>query len=457
MPTQFEILKNIYNAFDPFRALPAGDPVYVDCSEVRGEEDILVDVGRQITYADRITHQLYTGHRGAGKSTELLRLQDELQKQGYYVAYFAAEKDDIDPEDVQYTDILLACTRNLLAQLTGDQTRIQNWLQSRKTELVDAMQSEVGFDSANVNAEVPFAKLTTTLKISPTARAQIRKIVEPHTPSLIDALNDFVRQAMAKTPQQTTDKLVLIVDSLDRIPAILRENEPSNHEQIFIHRSEQLKLLGCHVIYTVPISLIYSERGPDALDIYDGEIQVLPMVMVRDRDGNIHADGLEAMRNLVRQRVFHADGVTNEMQLVGDIFDAQETLDQLCLMSGGHMRNLMLMAQEAIKQTATLPIGKKQARLAITKARITYRNSVYEPQWPILAKVSKTKEILNDEVHRELLFNRCILEYRYIDDDGEIVCWRDVHPLLRGVKEFKTALARLEAEIGKDDPATRPN
>ena len=376
----------------------------------------------------------------------MLRLQDALQKQGYYVAYFAAEKDDIDPEDVQYTDILLACTRNLLAQLTGDQTRIQNWLQSRKTELVDAMQSEVGFDSANVNAEVPFAKLTTTLKVSPTARAQIRKIVEPHTPSLIDALNDFICQAMAKTPQQTTDKLVLIVDSLDRIPAILRENKPSNHEQIFIHRSEQLKLLGCHVIYTVPISLIYSERGTDALDIYDGEIQVLPMVMVRDRDGNIHADGLEAMRNLVRQRVFHAEGVTNEMQLVSDIFDEQETLDQLCLMSGGHMRNLMLMAQEAIKQTATLPIGKKQIRLAITKARITYRNSVYEPQWPLLAKVFKIKDILNDAAHRELLFNRCILEYRYIDEDGEIVCWRDVHPLLRGVKEFKTALARLEAE-----------
>lgn len=32
----------------------------------------------------------------------------------------------------------------------------------------------------------------------------------------------------------------------------------------------------------------------------------------------------------------------------------------------------------------------------------------------------QTKEILNDEVHRELLFNRCILEYRYTDAEGEI-------------------------------------
>ena len=75
MPTDFEILRSIYNSFDPFEPLPAGDPVYVNCSQVRGEENILVDVGRQITYADRITHQLYTGHRGAGKSTELLRLK----------------------------------------------------------------------------------------------------------------------------------------------------------------------------------------------------------------------------------------------------------------------------------------------------------------------------------------------------------------------------------------------
>jgi UDP-N-acetylglucosamine transferase subunit ALG13 len=443
MPTDFEILRSIYNAFDPFEPLEAGSPVYVNCSAVRGDENILVDVGRQITYSDRITHQLYTGHRGAGKSTELLRLKDALENDGYRVVYFAAEEADIDPEDAQYTDILLACTRNLLKDLRGNQQPIQQWLQSRKTELVDAMQSEVGFDSLDV--EVPFSKLTTTLKVSPTARAQIRKIVEPHTPSLIEALNRFITEAIAQTPQRTPHKLVLIVDSLDRIPPILREHEPSNHEQIFVDRSEQLKMLSCHVIYTVPISLVYSGRAPDLRDIYDAEIQVLPMVMVRDQSGQVCEAGLAIMGELVCQRVFHASGVRAGAQLVGDIFDEAETLDQLCLMSGGHMRNLMLMVQEAIKQTTALPVGKKAVRLAITKARNTYRNAVYDNQWGLLARVWQTKEILNDEAHRDLLFNRCILEYRYLDDEGEMVCWRDVHPLLRGVKEFQAALDKLEA------------
>ncbi|MEM6253420.1 MAG: ATP-binding protein [Cyanobacteria bacterium P01_D01_bin.156] len=444
MPSDFEILRNIYNSFDPFEPLPAGDPVYVNCSAVRGEENILVDVGRQITYADRITHQLYTGHRGAGKSTELLRLQAGLEKQGYRVVYFPAEQSDIDPEDAQYTDILLACTRNLLKELKGDSTAIKDWLQSRKTELVDALQSEVELGDT-INVSVPFSKVTTTLKVSPTARAQIRKIVEPHTPSLIDALNAFITEAMQQTHQQTTEKLVLIVDSLDRIPPIKRENEPSNHEQIFVDRSEQLKMLECHVIYTVPISLVYSSRGADLRDIYDAEIPVLPMVMVREQDGTVCESGLEAMRELVRQRVFYNNGLADSAQLVGDVFESQETLDQMCLMSGGHMRNLMQMAQEAIKQSDTLPITKRAARLAVTKARNVYRNTVNDDQWTLLAQVNKTKEILNEQAHRNLLFNRCILEYRYLDEENdEIICWRDVHPLLRGVKEFRAALERIE-------------
>ncbi|MBE9113052.1 ATP-binding protein [Nodosilinea sp. LEGE 07298] len=433
MPSDFEILRSIYNAFDPFEPLHPGDPVYVNCSAVRGEENILVDVGRQITLSDRITHQLYTGHRGAGKSTELLRLKDALEKDGYRVVYFAAEE-DIDFADARYPDILLACTHNLIKSLDGNQDSIRNWLQSRRTDFHDVVEGALSF--GNFDAEVPFSKLTLTLKASPEARAKIRRVVESYAPSLIEALNTFITEAMAQTPQHSTDKLVLIVDSLDHISPTFQENEISNHEQIFVDRSEQLKLLNCHVIYTVPISLVYSGRAPDLRDIYDAEIQVLPMVMVHDQEGNVCEDGLNTMRELVRQRVFHASAISDEAQLVNDIFDQAETLDQLCLMSGGHMRNLMLMAQEAIAQTSALPISKKAVRLAITKARNTYRNAVYDDQWGLLANVWQTKGILNDEAHRELLFNRCILEYRYLDDDGEIFCWRDVNPLLRGVKEF---------------------
>jgi hypothetical protein len=81
-----DVLDDIYNAFDPFRPLPAGDPAYVDCQDVRGDNNILVDLGRGLKRSKQLTYQLYSGHRGAGKSTELLRLKADLESYGFLLS-----------------------------------------------------------------------------------------------------------------------------------------------------------------------------------------------------------------------------------------------------------------------------------------------------------------------------------------------------------------------------------
>ncbi|ABW27950.1 AAA family ATPase [Acaryochloris marina] len=402
---------------------------------------------RSILLAERFTHQLYTGHRGAGKSTELLRLAKFLQDHDFQVVYFAADDEDIDAEDAQYTDILLACTRHLLQVLKGPQENpVWRWMQSRSQALKKLLQSEITLDNISIESQITqFAKLTATLKASPDTRAKIRKIVEPHTVSLIEALNQFIEEAMAKSDYKSTQKLVVIADNLDRItPVIAGEGGRSNHEQIFIDRNEQLKALNCHVIYTVPISLVYSGRATDLRDIYDTDPQVLPMIMVRKPDWKEHQPGLEIMKDIIARRIYRTEVVNASLGLDSQIFDAPETLNQICLMSGGHVRNLMLLAQSSVRRTQALPITERTVKRAITEARNTYRNAVYERQWTILAQVAVTKKVLNDEVHRELLFNRCILEYRFLDENEELQCWYDVHPLIRGIQEFQIALNKAE-------------
>ncbi len=59
-------IARLYNAFDPYKPLPAGDPAYVNCEEVRGDRNVELDLGRKILRQDRLTYQLYSGHRGAG-------------------------------------------------------------------------------------------------------------------------------------------------------------------------------------------------------------------------------------------------------------------------------------------------------------------------------------------------------------------------------------------------------
>ena len=441
MAPNSDLLKHLYNAFDPFRPLPAGDPNYVDCREVRGDGDILEDLGNRLQLSNQKTCQLYSGHRGAGKSTELLRLKDALEKQKFFVVYFAADEEDIESEDAQYTDILLACTRHLLEDLqkSANTDPLRNWLKDRWQELKGLALTEISFEKMSVEAQISqFAKLTANLRAEPNLRHQIREKVNPHTVTLIAILNDFLAEAKKKLPNGCT-QLAVIADNLDRIAPIIQEGGKTNHDEIFVDRSEQLKALDCHLIYTVPISMLYSNRGTDLRDIYS-DTQVLPMVMVRTQTGDVYQPGLDKIKEVISRRVRQ---FAPKLSLDTEIFDSLETLEQLCLMSGGHVRNLLLLTQDAIGRTAELPISKRAVQRAITQARDTYRRTVEHDQWCLLAEVSCSKRVVNDDKYRSLLFNRCLLEYRYLDDEGEVQRWCDVHPLIKGIQEYKEAVADL--------------
>jgi signal recognition particle GTPase len=52
-------------------------------------------IGARITRSKEPTCQLYSGLTGVGKSTELLRLQEYLEKNRYFVVYFAADNQDL--------------------------------------------------------------------------------------------------------------------------------------------------------------------------------------------------------------------------------------------------------------------------------------------------------------------------------------------------------------------------
>jgi len=436
-----KLLTNLYNAFDPFYPLPAGDPQYVDCREVRGDGDIIEDLGRKIKLSQRMTCQLYAGHRGAGKSTELLRLQEYLQNQGCFVVYFAADDEDINPEDTEYTDILLACTRHLLESLRNANSKpLRDWMRDRWEDVKDLALTEVSFETLSLESQIAqFAKLTANVRTVPSLRQKIRDKINPHTMTLIDALNEFIGDAKKNLPDKSS-QLAVIADNLDRIVPFSQDGKRSNLDEIFLDRTEQLKALDCHVIYTIPISMVYSNRATELINNYN-DPQVLPMIMVQNPDGSTNEAGLAKIKELIEKRVKQ---VNPDQSLETGVFDSRETLERLCLMSGGHVRNLLLMMQEAITRTEDLPITAKAAQRAITQARDVYRRTPEEGEWQILAKVSQTQRILNDEQHRNLLFSRCILEYRYYDEEGEMQPWYDVHPLIKGIKQFKDSLAQLQ-------------
>ncbi len=429
-----QLIIDIYNIFLPDQPLPPGDPLYVNCEELRGDSNINQQLGRKITRANTSTCQLYTGHTGSGKSTELLRLKKYLSDRKCFVVYFSADEEDIDSEDTQYSDILLACTRHLLQEIKDtNPDPILHWLRERWSGLKELGLTKVELQDLSIETAIPtFAKITANLRSEPTQRAKIRQLVQPHTTTLITALNEFINDAKNHLPMGKT-KLVIIVDSLEKITPTIQEDNRTNHEHIFIDRSQQLKGLDCHVIYTVPISLRYSNRAPDLFDRY-GDIPVLPVIKIKDLNSDIPSEaGLNKLKEILNQRVA---SVRENLSLETEVFANQATLDRLCTMSGGHVRHLIQLMQEALNEIDELPITTKAAQRAVGVLKSIYRIAIKEEQWSILREVASNNQILNSDKYQDLLLNRSLLEYVTINDEGEEEVWHDVHPVVKELAEF---------------------
>lgn len=446
--TEEELITEIYSAFEPF--LPPPEGTYVNCEAVRGRWNVVRELGNQITRSKLPTCQLYSGHRGVGKTTELLRLKDHLETKHYKVVYFAADDEDVEPQDTEYADVLFACTKNLVRSvpLAGTNPLIE-WMRDRWQSLKELAVTEVEFDTLSFEQQVSqFSKITASVRAVPDIRRELRKRLNDSTPSLLAALNSFIAQARAQMPPPCKG-IVIIADNLDRIA----ENKPdgrSNFDEIYLNRSEPMRGLDCHVIYTVPIQMIYSPRVTRLEDNY-GKPDILPMVMVKSLAGEVNTVGLEKLREVIGRRLHSIDAQLPNF-LVGYVFDSEATLNRLCMMSGGHMRVLMQLLQRSIDWIDELPITAEAAQIAIEEQRDTYRTALTGDRWAVLAQTHLCKRFDNEAMSLELLLNRCLIEYRYYDQAGGLRSWCDVHPLLLGFEQFQMALAKLKAKEPTAEP-----
>ncbi len=114
-------VRKFYRATNPSKTLDISNPedkrYYIDFSSVRGGQ-IIEELKNSITWADEneFTCNLFTGHVGCGKSTELLSLKKELEAEGFHVVYFESDE-DLDMGDVDISDILLAIARRFSQSL----------------------------------------------------------------------------------------------------------------------------------------------------------------------------------------------------------------------------------------------------------------------------------------------------------------------------------------------------
>ncbi len=140
-------LRRFFRASNPSKTLNLSNAedrkYYIDFSSVRGT-NIIRELRRTIIFSgEEPTCQLFTGHIGCGKSTELSQLKAELEEEGFHVVYFESSV-DLDMADVDISDILLAIARQVSQSLEKAQIKLQPTLfQQLLQGAADLLNSQV--------------------------------------------------------------------------------------------------------------------------------------------------------------------------------------------------------------------------------------------------------------------------------------------------------------------------
>jgi hypothetical protein len=411
-----DLAQRVYREFSPEPLAPErqGD-LYVNLDEVRGNMDTVSRLEKTIRLAEgKPTCQVLAGHKGSGKSTELLRLKRQLEsgENPFFVVYVQAD-DDIDRNDVDFPDVLIAMVRQMARQLKELPTGIvlkPNYFRSRLERLKGVLTSEIDFESFEL--DVGLMKLGGAMKGSPDARREIRKILEPDTNNLLYAANEVIGQGVDELAKQGKAGLVVLMDDLDKMIVRQRGGTGSTtDEYLFVNRAAQLTAFRCHVIYTIPLSLAYSHHNPTIAAAYGGEqVPLVPMTRIAGRppDTRPNEPGVRRFREIIERRLKAADAKES------DVFASDDVRDDLIALSGGQPTELMTLVRDAII-THDLPIDEKSLERARIDGRRGYARFLRAEHWPIIEEIRKTGDYTrtseNEPTFRELLHSRAVLQY----------------------------------------------
>ena len=225
---------------------------------------------------------------------------------------------------------------------------------------------------------------------------------------------------------------MVIVDNLDRIDNRPKAMGRSQQEYLFIDQHECLRNLHCHKVYTIPLALKFSSEYGLLTARYMDDPKVLPMVPVTLQQGEQCTEGMKLLQQMVLARAMPDDSDVERLQYISTLFDSVESLERLCVVSGGHVREVLRLLNGWIRKGRNLPLQRDKLEEVIRARRNEMTLQLSADEWAMLRQVRQTKKVGGDQDYQTLIHSRLVFEYR---DRG--LSWFDVNPILLDAPELQ--------------------
>lgn len=409
-------------------ALPVG--LYVDGLHGAGlGGDPIIELADQIDFSLSAGAYLFTGNRGTGKTSELMRLAKTLQTLGCEVFYVDLLKYLTLTQRIEATDFLISVL-GALSEKVSDRFGVDVGKASFFARAWKFLQSEVQLDAVALPAGP--MELKAALLHTPSFKTELQTKTRSRVQVLVEQARNFVLEVveLVRTQREDPDKkVVLIVDSVERLRGV--GNADSIHSvfqsavQLFSSDADLLRFMAMSVVYTVPPYLQALAGGLGSL-YAGGRIYALPSVHVYEccpdqgRPPQPSDVGLGKMLEIIEKRYpWHTD------------FFSEAQLRRIAQASGGDLRDYFRMLRLAITGASRSGVPASDAVLANAEDAVRrdmlpiadddreWLRRVERDHRPGLPSLDKLPGFAR------LQQGKYVLQYRNGDD------WYAVHPLLR--------------------------
>ncbi len=412
---------------------------YVDAVAGRGENPANRLIRQFGSNKEKNFKILFAGFRGCGKSTELLKVKRNLDKD--FVIDIFSVREKLDPNNFSISELLIAITMDLLAFVYQNHDAIK--LSKALTEKLETwsaktVKEKVSYNYANMQTGAGvdikaglgmllnlFAKLSFDFK----AGRKFTEIASIETEKTLSDLllhcNLIVEEIKTQLHKIGKSNIIIIVDDLEKV-------NPEITEKLFFNYSSQLTSIACSFIYTFPISLIFNPMYGIIIGEFSSNL-VLPMIKVHDKEWNDYEPGMQVLSDIIDRRIDKTGNLVPPL-----------LLKRFIRMCGGSLRDLFRMlnlaAQNALDYDRKI-IEEKDYKYSVDKLKNDMSNALaynekngMSPQdyYDLLAKCynDKDKKPMNERGMLDLRHNMCVLGYNSEN-------WYDVHPVVKELLQDK--------------------
>jgi len=432
-------VKKCINALNPSLPIVFGsDGLVKDCADESlyvaglhgGDKDLMRELSDQIDFDEGGGTYLFSGNRGTGKTTELMRLAASLQALGCEVFYVNMSEYLNLTMSLEVSDFLISVVGGLSEKI--EERFGVNPSESGFFDRISAfLQSEVKIEGITIPAQVAQFKLS--LLQDPTFKEKLQEGMRGHIAQLTQKAREFVAEAIALIRQKTRPdkKIVLIVDSVEQLRGVGNSKDIAevfkSAETLFSGHSDKLKFQSLHIVYTVPPYL--SALAGNLAALYSGgKIYMLPSVHVYEccpENANPPEPSTAGLAKMVQI-------VTQRFPEWKEFFTPGQ-MQRLAANSGGDLRDFFRLVKLCISQAmyqSSLPLPDKVIEDAENDLRNDMPLAHDDKIW--LKKIQASHERELDSLDKLPDFAR-LTESKYILNYRNGKDWFDVHPLLRDI------------------------